>query len=131
MPQSEEEKKQKKREWYKKNKEQIKESGKEYKKENKEKIKKQRKEYRQTPQAKKLTRINHWKERGILPPCSWDEFHDEWEKATNCADCDVVMTVGERYNTPTTKCADHDHSITDGSPNFRGFVCLCCNLRRG
>ena len=109
------------------NKEKLKEKGKQYRENNKEKIK----EYRQTPEGKKQIRISHWKQLGIVPPCSWDEFHDEWEKATNCEDCDVVMTVGERYNTLTTKCVDHDHSITDGSPNFRGFVCLCCNIRRG
>jgi len=115
MPQSEEEKKQRRRE-----------STKRYREKNKEKIK----EYRQAPQVKKLKRINLWKRRGIVPPCSWDEFHDEWEKAINCADCDLVMTI-DRYITSTTKCADHDHSITDGSPNFRGFVCNGCNIRRG
>lgn len=145
MPQSEDEKKQYKKEWYQKNKEKINQKRKEYMKEyvekNKEKIKGYRKEYReqnkeklkdyrQSPQHKKGIKIGDWKRQGILPPFSWDEFYNEYEKATNCEDCDVVMTV-DRYNTPTTKCADHDHSITDGSPNFRGFVCLCCNLRRG
>tara|TARA_R110001606_G_scaffold6183_1_gene27855 strand:- start:8 stop:514 length:507 start_codon:yes stop_codon:yes gene_type:complete len=119
--------KEKIKEYIEKNKERTKEYDKQYREKNKEKIK----EYRQTPEAKKAKRIKHWEQQGIVPPCSWDEFHDEWEKATNCEDCDVVMTVGERYNTSTTKCPDHDHSITDGSPNFRGFVCHGCNTRRG
>jgi len=113
-------------EHYEKNKDRIKQTVKEHREKNKEQIK----EYSKTPQRKKGNRINNWKQRGIVPPSSWDEFHDEWEKATNCADCGVVMTV-DIHKTSTTKCADHDHSITDGSPNFRGFVCHGCNIRRG
>ena len=122
-----EKKKQKKKEYYEKNKEKIIEKMKEYQKKNKEYMK----EYRQTPERKKQSRINRWKHMGIVPPGSWDKFHDEWEKTTNCDDCGVVMTVCERYNTKTTKCVDHDHSITDGRPNLRGFVCTGCNTRRG
>jgi hypothetical protein len=123
--------KEKEKEYREKNKEKLNQKSKEWREKNKEKIKEYDKQYNQTPQRKKAKRINHWKQRGIVPPCSWDEFYEEYEKATNCEDCDVVMTVEDGNNTSTTKCADHDHSITDGSPNFRGFVCLCCNLRRG
>jgi len=117
---------QKNKEYYQKNKDRIKQTVKEYSQENKEKIK----EYNQTPKRKKCNRINNWNQRGIVPPCSWDEFYDEYEKAINCADCDVVMTI-DINKTPTTKCVDHDHTITDGSPNFRAFVCHACNIRRG
>jgi len=123
--------KKQKQEYNKKNKEKISKQTKEYREKNKEKKKEYNKEYKQTPEGKKRSRIATWKKYNIVPPCSWDEFHDKWEKATNCEDCDVVMTLGERYRTSTTKCVDHDHSITDGSPNFRAFVCHGCNIRRG
>tara|TARA_R110002049_G_scaffold303820_1_gene498433 strand:+ start:371 stop:841 length:471 start_codon:yes stop_codon:yes gene_type:complete len=156
MPLTEEEKKERKREhdkrYREKNKEQIKqyreknkEQSKQYREKNKEKMKEYMKEYNpnnkekqkeyfqkyyQTPKGKKKRRIANWKHVKIVPNCSWDEFYDKWEKSTNCEDCGVVMTV-DRYNTSTTKCPDHDHSITDGRPNFRGFVCNGCNTRRG
>lgn len=136
MPHTDPEKrKEYKKQYYQKNKEKLKEKNKKYTQENKEKIKQYKKEwskeYNQTPQGKKKLRIARWKRRGIVPPCSWDEFYDKWEKAIYCDDCGVVMTIDEGNTTSTTKCPDHDHSITDGSPNFRGFVCNACNIRRG
>ena len=141
MPYTKEEKKERQlqaqQRWREKNKEKMKEYREKYKKKikeytekNKEKKKEYMKEYLQTPQGKKRSRINRWKQQGIVPPCSWDEFHDEWEKTTKCEDCDVLMTE-DRYNTSTRKCVDHNHNINNGSPNFRGFVCSGCNIRRG
>ena len=144
MPFTEEEKKQRRKEtqrrYREKNKEKIKnhyqdnrekvlQKVKEYREKNKEKIK-ENKEYNQTLNGKKNGRINNWKRQKIVTPCSWDEFYILWENAINCADCEIVMTINDGCVLSTTKCVDHDHSITDGSPNFRDFVCCACNNNR-
>ena len=136
---------QKKKEWYEKNKEQEKERSKLYhqthKEErnkqsliynnkyyelNKEKLKQNQREYNKTEQGKKYHRISSWNEQGIL--CfDWDMLYDIFLSTTNCEFCDIELTTG-RYNTSTTKCLDHDHSINDMF-NVRGVLCQSCNTK--
>ena len=101
---------------------------KEYREKNKEKIIQQQQEYRQTGKYKKTQRIAKWKRRGII-------FHDYnllyeiYLQTTNCDNCKCLLTY-DRYTTETTKCVDHDHTITDDE-NVRNILCNSCNIKRG
>ena len=130
MPKTKEDKKQYDRLHYLKNKEKIKEKNRLHylnnKDNNKDKIKEYDKEYRQTEQGKKTWRISKWKQYGIL--CfDWNLLYDIFLSTTTCEFCEVELTV-DRYNTSTTKCLDHDHSITDKF-NIRGVLCNSCNIK--
>tara|TARA_R110000803_G_scaffold34372_1_gene75089 strand:- start:211 stop:711 length:501 start_codon:yes stop_codon:yes gene_type:complete len=131
--------KEKKREYREKNKEKHKEYIKEYREKNKEKIsatqkeydknrKDQKKEYCQTPKGKKSSRISQWKRQGIITD-DYDELYNHYLKTAYCDICRVELTY-DRNATATTKCVDHDHSITD-APNFRNILCNSCNIKRG
>ena len=133
-----EERRRKQREYYAKNREKIceqkaayransevqqayvKEYSKEYRKRNQEKII----EYAKTDANKKSKRICKWKLAGVKHP-DFNELHDIWKAATNCADCDVIL-VESGITGVNRKCLDHDH-ITG---LFRGIVCHACNGRR-
>ena len=104
-----------------------KEQRKNYAARNKERIAK----YRDTPEVRKSMKISRWKQQGIL-------FHDYdllFEIYTHTKRCDnpecrcVLTTNGNGHNTITTKCVDHDHSITDNE-NVRNILCLRCNIKR-
>ena len=132
--------KQRKKEYMKeyniKNKDKLKEYHKEYHKEyrikNKEKIteyqKEYNKEYSQTENGKKSKRINNWKKRCIIFH-DYDLLYDIYINTTNCDDCYCLLTE-DKSNTSTTRCLDHNHSITDNE-NVRGIVCIACNRKRG
>ena len=95
-------------------------------KENKEKKSERNKLYRQTDQGKKSNTIWCWKSRGII--CfDYELLHEIYKKTTNCEFCDIELTT-DRYNTSTTKCLDHDHSINDMF-NVRGVLCHSCNVK--
>ena len=82
--------------------------------------------YRQTEQGKKCRTIHNWRRQGIL--CfDWDLLYDIFLKTTKCEFCEVELTIG-RYTTSTTKCLDHEHSITDRF-NIRGILCHSCNVK--
>ena len=84
------------------------------------------KAYRQTPAGKKTRRISKWKLRGIIvEENNWDYFYDLYLSITNCQLCKKELTTGKRSH--STKCADHDHNITD-RPNVRGIICHACNV---
>ena len=136
-----------KRKHYLKNKEKIREKQKEYRLKNTEKEKLRHKEYRLNNQEKikeyqkeynkkynqtesriKSCRISCWKKRKVISD-DWDALYDHYLKTTLCDNCNIELTY-DKYNTPTTKCLDHDHSITD-APNFRNILCHSCNVRRG
>lgn len=72
----------------------------------------------------KRKRIQKWRIRDVKHP-DFEELHDIWKSATNCADCDVILVEGQKGN--NRKCLDHDH--TTGL--FRDIVCHACNLGRG
>ena len=134
MPWTEEERKQYMKEYRQKNKDKINQKNKEYRQKNKDKIeeyyqknKDKLAQYRQTPQGKKTHRISQWKHQGII--C--DDFcalYDHFIKTSYCDACKVELTY-DKYNTATTKCLDHDHTITD-RPNFRNVLCNSCNVKR-
>tara|TARA_R110000803_G_scaffold52387_3_gene107860 strand:+ start:510 stop:944 length:435 start_codon:yes stop_codon:yes gene_type:complete len=118
------------REYREKNKDKLKE----YYQNNKDKIKEydknrkeQKKEYRQTPNGIKSNRISRWKHNGIITD-DYDALYNHYLKTAYCDACKVELTYG-RHNTATTKCVDHDHSITD-APNFRNILCNFCNVKR-
>tara|TARA_R110000765_G_C18426123_1_gene544946 strand:+ start:156 stop:488 length:333 start_codon:yes stop_codon:yes gene_type:complete len=100
---------------------------KEYKLKNKEKIREQNKAYRLTPVGRKVYRISHWKRRGVI--CDdWDILYDTYLNTLECDNCGIELTT-DKIRTLTTKCLDHDHSITD-KPNFRNILCHWCNTKR-
>ena len=116
------------------NKDKIKQKKKEYCEKNKDKKKeydktrkKQRKEYRQTPNGIKSNRISQWKHKGIITD-DYDELYNHYLKTAYCDACKVELTY-DRNPTATTKCCDHDHSITDRH-NFRNILCNLCNIKR-
>ena len=116
------------KQYYHKNKDKIKQQRKGYYQENKEKILKEQKDYRQTTEkGVKVNRIGQWKHKGVI--CDdFDALYDHYLKTAYCDFCRVKLTY-DKYNTATTKCLDHDHTITD-RPNFRNILCHSCNVKR-
>ena len=109
------------KEYREKNKDKIKE----YENKNKEKIKQRKKEYNQTPARKKSQRISDWKKRGVM--CDdWDELYEKYITTELCEECNCVLTE-DKQNTKTTRCLDHDHQ----TGLFRNVICNGCNVRRG
>ena len=94
---------------------------------NKEKIKEHMKEYYQTESGIKSYRINRWKARGIITD-DYDAMYDHYIQTSFCDECKIELTY-DKHITKTTKCLDHDHTITD-RPNFRNILCHPCNIRR-
>ena len=111
------------RKYYLKNKDKVLQKQKEYYDENKDK----KKEYQNTGNGLKLRRIATWKKQGIICD-NWDALYDHYLKTSFCDLCKVELTY-DTIMTATTKCVDHDHSITD-RPNFRNILCNACNLKR-
>lgn len=128
MKEYREENKEKAKEYQKEYREKHEEKAKEYQKEYHEKHKEKIKEYYQTEQGKKISRINNWKRRGIIFH-DFDLLYKMYIETTHCDECKCELTTG-RYITNTTKCVDHDHSITDDD-NVRNILCVWCNNKRG
>ena len=80
--------------------------------------------YGQTPNGIKRHRIGTWKANGIITD-DYDALYDRFMSTTNCEKCSVLLTSGG-WNTRTTRCVDHDHSIKDRE-NVRGILCHACN----
>ena len=116
-----------KKKWYNDNKEKKRIANKNYHDNNKEKLKEKQKQYRQTPNFRKSNRISNWKIQGIITD-DYEALYNHYLKTAYCDFCRVEMTY-DRYTTATTKCVDHDHSITD-APNFRNILCNFCNIKR-
>ena len=68
---------------------------------------------------KKSNTISGWKQRGMIGDLSFI-YDNDYLPATNCWVCNKV------FKNTKDKCADHDHSITDGD-NFRQVLCRGCN----
>lgn len=90
---------------------------------NKQKIK----QYQQTPQGLKSKRISNWKTYGVICD-NFDALYDHYTKTSYCDFCRVELSTSKE-RCATTKCLDHDHTITD-RPNFRNILCHCCNVQR-
>ena len=115
------------RQHYLNNKEKIAEQRKEYHLKNKEKRNQQRKEYLQTESGIKSTRIGNWKARKVITD-DWNALYDHYLKTSFCDFCKIKLSY-DKHMTATTKCLDHDHTITD-RPNFRNILCHPCNIKR-
>jgi len=117
-----------KKQWREKNKEEIAEKHKQWRENNKERKYQQNKEWSQTYEGKKSQKISSWKYQGIITD-DYDTLYEHYLKTSFCDACRVELTY-DKKKTPTTKCVDHDHSITD-RPNFRNILCNSCNVKRG
>ena len=114
------------KEYREKNKEKAKQYQKEWNEKNKEKRKQYNKEWNQSEAGKKSKRIGQWKFKGIITE-DYDALYEKYINTKNCELCDIVLTTN-RYPTKTTRCLDHDHSITDRD-NVRNIICNSCNVK--
>jgi len=89
-----------------------------------------RKEYRRqwlkTDSGNKYNRTRIWKQRGVIFS-DYDLLYDIYINTEFCDFCKVKLTKDDK-NTPTTRCLDHDHAITD-CENVRNILCLSCNAK--
>jgi len=115
--------KDKRKQYRQKNKKEIAQQKAEYYQKNKKQIL----QYYQTPEGIKSHRINSWKCRGVICD-NWDALYDHYTKTAYCDFCRVELST-DKERSSTTKCLDHDHSITD-RPNFRNILCHKCNVLR-
>ena len=102
-------------------------ASKEYQRQYRLKNKEKRKKYLQTESGIKVNRIGNWKARKVITD-DWDALYDHYLKTSFCDFCKIKLSY-DKHMTATTKCLDHDHSITD-APNFRNILCHPCNVRR-
>ena len=114
------------KEWYEANKDKVKKCRKEWYENNKDYMKEYQKQYRNTEKGKKIRRIISWKNLGIIF-FDYDLLHEIFIETTHCDLCGVKLTE-DKNNTKTTRCLDHDHSITDYD-NVRNILCWNCNIR--
>ena len=135
MPMTEEERKQKKKEYMKdyreKNKQKIQEQRKEYDKgyreNNKEKIKEKDKKYQQTPQGKKSNTISVWKYKGLKETDEKiEELYEIYTTIKFCEACDIELTRTGK-NSATDINLDHCHQ----TGKFRLMLCGTCNRHDG
>jgi len=126
MPMTEE-RKEYQRQYRQKNKEKRNEYSRQHYLKNKEKRKEYDRQRRQTPQRKKTMRISKWKSQGIISN-DFDKLYERYLNTEKCEECNCMLTVDKR-NTSTTRCLDHDHSITDRE-NVRNILCNACNVKR-
>lgn len=125
--------KEKRREYYLKNKERIQQKNREYYEEHREAIIAYNRhwreenleyfhEYNRRPATKKTMTIGRWKNRGITHP-DWDALYKLYQETTNCQVCDVELCDGIKG--ANKRCLDHHHE----TGIVLGIVCHTCNLR--
>lgn len=80
-----------KRQYDERNREQRNEYNRRYKEENPEKVRETRRNYKASPVGIKSSRIDHWKQRGVI--CDdWDELYNTYLSHKNCEDCGCELT---------------------------------------
>ena len=112
----------KKLEWQRQYRLKNKDKIKEYENKNKEKIKQRKKEYNQTPARKKSQRISDWKKRGVMCD-NWDALYQKYIDTHLCELCNCPLTE-DSISTSTTRCLDHCHD----TGLFRNVLCWQCNI---
>jgi hypothetical protein len=97
------------------------EKGKEFinSKKNKEKKRKLQKKYRETEKGKKIEMESKWKSRGLNME-NFEEIYNRYSMAIFCDICECVLDGNGRNK----KCMDHCHDTGE----FRNIVCSYCNL---
>ena len=136
MPYTTEEKRERRKEYYKKNREKELKRAIEYNNKHKQKLQKIRKErdknrkeeikeynqaYRRTPQGKKRQRISEWKSQGMIA----DDFDAWYVKYINCNECNFCH---KEFTSTKNRHLDHNHDIND-CENIRGILCKDCNVK--
>ena len=112
------------KEYREKNKENMKKLNKEYYNKNKKKLL----DFRKTEEGRKLGRIANWKTYGVIF-CDYDLLYDIYINTTHCDVCKIKFSE-DKKRSKTTRCLDHDHTITD-CENVRAIVCHSCNVKIG
>jgi len=85
-----------------------------------------KKKYRKTEKGLIAMRITNWKNRGIIFS-DYHLLHDIYINTTHCDVCKIKLTEDKKRKN-TTRCLDHDHTITD-CENVRAIVCNECNMK--
>ena len=129
---TDEQRKEKKKQYYLDNKEKIAEQRKQYHLDNKEKILANHAKYyldniekikKYRKDNPKINIVSNWKHQGIIDD-DWDGLYDYFITQTNCWICDKVYNndiVADR------RCLDHDNTLLN-EPNVRYICCNYCNL---
>mgnify|MGYP003659318515 CR=1 FL=1 len=82
------------------------------------------KAYNKTYNGLRTSRIQNWKQTGIIIDDYQHYYDTVYFPAPHCQICKVEFC--KEANTSTSKNLDHDHSIED-RPNVRNIVCHGCN----
>ena len=108
--------------------EEIKERKKRYNKKYNEskKGRESNKKYRKSVNGQKCDLKKRWKFRGLNME-NFEEIYKIYLDTTKCDNCDCVLTDGQPYNKPNTKCMDHNHETGE----FRNILCWKCNIPAG
>tara|TARA_R110000803_G_C11718477_1_gene287889 strand:- start:4 stop:384 length:381 start_codon:yes stop_codon:yes gene_type:complete len=114
---TDEQRKQKKKEWREANREKEKERLKKYRDENKEKEKERLKKYRSTENGIKSYRISKWKYRGMIHD-DFDSVYEIYFHTWNCEYC------GCEFKNTKDRCLDHNHETGE----VRAILCNRCNV---
>tara|TARA_R110000803_G_scaffold47555_7_gene99109 strand:+ start:1104 stop:1466 length:363 start_codon:yes stop_codon:yes gene_type:complete len=96
---------------------------KQYRIDNKDKKRDHDKIYRATYLGVKSSRINTWKQIGIVND-DFNTLYDTYIETKNCEECEVELIHGNRGS--NKKVLDHCHE----TGKVRNILCHLCNVRR-
>ena len=113
--------KQRAREHYHHNKEDILLKKKDYYKKNREAKREYQNKYYHCPEKHKNNRISDWKKRGVIHD-DYSALYDKYINTNECELCKIPITQGKGLI--GKKCLDHDHKTGE----FRNILCGHCNI---